>query len=211
MLSGDWQTISSGPVHQRIGNAARNGPLVFLDPGQNIIGFHLYDGQIRVASIVNGNFDGFFSIALDELNVLDMCFLSARHLESNKPVMAVLHEDTRHLRHLKTYIIDVYAKEIEDGAWFQSSMVNTAHMLIPVHSYGGLMLVGESMISYFSSQNDEYSIPVHETAFECYAKIDDERYLLSDKVGHIYMFVLIVSEKRVRDISYQRLGREAQV
>lgn len=185
-----------------------------MDPEHDIVGLHLYDGQLRITSILNGNFCNFFTIRMDELNIIHMCFLSAAQLNSTKPVVAVLYEDTRHARHLKTYIVDLEQKELEDGPWFHfhSSMVNTAEMIIPVNAYGGLLLVGESLITYLTShQAGQFSIPVHETSFKCYAMVDTNRYVLSDHVGHLYMLLLATPNNAVEEISCQRLGRDRTI
>lgn len=205
--TGDWVTVTTGSVHQRVGNEARNGPLAFLDPDHRIVGLHLYDGQLRISSIINENFNRFFNVRMEELNILDMCFLSSKHLVSQKPVVAVLYEDTRHVRHLKTYEVDLDHQSLEDAPWFQSSMINTAEMMIPVNAYGGLLLVGESMISYVSNSPSNFiRIPVPETSFMCYTCIDDHRWLMSDHVGHLYMLMLSLQGGIVEEVVCQRLG-----
>ena len=202
--------MSSGSVYQRIGNDAKNGPIVFMDPDQKIVGLHLYDGQLRITSIVGGNFCHFFNVHMDEKHILDMCFLSASHFHSNLAVLAVLYEDTNHVRHLRTYVVDTERKEIEDGPWPQPSRAHSAEMLIPIHAYGGLLLVGESMIYYLSShEQGRLAIPVPETTFRCYAKVDDNRYLLSDHSGSLYVLVLNAPDRVVKEVSCQRLGENA--
>lgn len=201
------ETITSGSVHQRIGVEARNGTVALIDPDHKIVALHLYDGQLRIASLTEGRLCSFFNLRMDELNILDMCFLTPSHLNTDKPILAVLYEDTRRVRHLKTYILYAEQEELEETVWFQTNLAITADMMIPVHAFGSLLLLGDTCIYYISSSSPfPMNIPVHETTFKCYTIIDDHRYLLSDHMGNLYILILIVSDGIVEDISWQRLG-----
>lgn len=47
-----------------------------------------------------------FNIRLEELNILDMCFL----YNCSKPTLALLYEDTKKARHLRTYEVNLKEK-----------------------------------------------------------------------------------------------------
>ena len=47
-----------------------------------------------------------FNIRLEELNVLDLKFLHG----CAKPTLALLHQDPKNARHLRTYVVDLKAK-----------------------------------------------------------------------------------------------------
>ena len=47
-----------------------------------------------------------FNIRLEELNVIDLRFLHG----CAKPTLALLHQDPKHARHLRTYVVDLKAK-----------------------------------------------------------------------------------------------------
>ena len=49
-----------------------------------------------------GNLQEAFDVRIDEMNVLDLKFLDDCH----QPTLAVLHEDPKSERHIKTYIVD---------------------------------------------------------------------------------------------------------
>jgi len=47
-----------------------------------------------------------FDVRIDELNVIDLKFLDG----CDKPTLAVLYEDPKNDRHIKTYVVDTKAK-----------------------------------------------------------------------------------------------------
>ena len=47
-----------------------------------------------------------FNIRLEELNVIDLRFLHG----CAKPTLALLHQDPKNARHLRTYVVDLKAK-----------------------------------------------------------------------------------------------------
>jgi DNA damage-binding protein 1 len=69
---------------------------------------------------------------MKELQVIDVKFLFG----CNKPTIAVLYQDTKEARHVKTYEISVQNKDFSDGPWALSNVDRGACMLIPVPKYG---------------------------------------------------------------------------
>lgn len=203
----EWRTLSTGSLQQHVGTETRNGPFAIIDTQSRICGFHLYSSVLRLMNIEDGKLTNAFSVRMEELNILHMCFLPSEHFETHKPVLALLFEDTRYARHLRTYFIDVEQQELEEGPWTQYNMLNVAEMMIPILPFGGLILLGESMISYLSNAKSPMHIPVHETTFEAYGMIDNNRYILSDHLGRLYILLLITANNLVTEISCQRIGK----
>eukprot|EP00210_Caulerpa_lentillifera_P005156 g4928.t1 len=204
--SSEWRTISTGCLQQNVGQEARNGPFAIIDPQSRICGFHLYSSVFRLMNIEDGKLTNAFSVRMEELNILHTCFLPSEHFDTHKPVLALLYEDTRYARHLKTYLVDMDQQELEEGPWMQYSMLNVAEVMIPILPFGGLILLGESMISYLSNVKSPMHISVHETSFESYGMIDSNRYLLSDHLGRLYILLLITSNNLVTEINCRRIG-----
>lgn len=57
--------------------------------------------HLQVIPMDNGNLTEAFNIRLEELHVIDMAFLHG----CSVPTLAVLYEDTKHARHIKTYTV----------------------------------------------------------------------------------------------------------
>ena len=65
-----------------------------------MIGLHLYDGWMKVIPVGdNCTLQEAFSVRMGELKVLDIAFLH----QCAAPTVAVLYEDTKEQRHIKTY------------------------------------------------------------------------------------------------------------
>ncbi len=66
-----------------------------------------------------------YSLRLDELHIKDMKFLHGQDL----PTLAVLYEDNKQKRHVKTYIINLKDKELVKGPWSQPNVESGASLL----------------------------------------------------------------------------------
>ena len=138
----------------------------------------------------NGNFQEAFNLQLEEPRLIDIAFLH----QQSKPTFCILFEDNKMGRHLKTYTIDTREKISSVGSWQQSHVEFSARMLIPVAT-GGVLVVGQSTITYFSGGNksDSYSIGMDHKFVTSYCSLDSqgERYLLGDKHGILSVLVLL--------------------
>jgi DNA damage-binding protein 1 len=98
--AGQLETRAYGDMSDRIGRPCESGHLGAVDPLCRLVGLHLYDGALKVLPLVGGTFKEAFNVRLEELTVLDLRFL---HVPPDKPpLLAVLHQDSREKRHLKT-------------------------------------------------------------------------------------------------------------
>ena len=107
-------TTASGDASDTIGRPVDNGQLGILDPDGRAIGLHLYDGLLKVIPVEPSGALGteMFNCRLEELNVIDAAFLAG----CPAPTVALLYEDAKHARHIKTYSIQMRSKVGAAGA-----------------------------------------------------------------------------------------------
>lgn len=99
-VKGELVTRAMGDLTDRIGRPTEQGQIGIVDPECRMIGLHLYDGLFKVIPMdQKGQLREAFNIRLEELQVLDVKFLCA----TAKPTIAVLYQDTKEARHVKTY------------------------------------------------------------------------------------------------------------
>lgn len=173
-----------------------------------MIGLHLYEGQFKVIPLdAKGQFREAFNIRLEELEVLDIKFLAG----FPKPTIAVLHQDQRYSRHIKTYAINVRDKEFAVGPWVQSNVEHNASELIPVpEPFGGVLILGHQTICYHSG-NTFLSIPIQNTRMCAYGWVDSDgsRLLVSDHFGGLHVVILTPGTARsvVQTAHIEALGQ----
>ncbi|KAK6495462.1 hypothetical protein TWF481_003479 [Arthrobotrys musiformis] len=217
-------------VTDRFQRPAQGGHLYLADPEGRLLGLYLYEGiftaipikkqakgrgrhtQLQEAEI--GNLDDPCPIRMNELRVINMVFLYG----TNVPVIAVLYLDSKKLVHLITYEVNVTKRAVKDPEFTQwsikaNNLGHGAKILIPVQSpTGGLLVIGEQMVSYFHPERTApMKKPLHEpTSFVAYGKVDSERYLLSDELGHLYLLLLIIENNRLVNMRIENLGEVCQ-
>ena len=94
-------TEAKGDVGDRIGRPADAGQIANIEPNGRLIGLHLYDGLFKVIPAASSGalLQESFNIRLEELQVIDLVFLQG----VPKPTLALLYQDNKEARHLKTY------------------------------------------------------------------------------------------------------------
>ncbi|KAK6356558.1 hypothetical protein TWF718_000909 [Orbilia javanica] len=151
---------------------------------------------------------------MNELKVINLAFLYG----TNVPVLAVLYSDSGKSVHLATYEVNVTKRAVKDPEFVQwgikaNNLDRGAKILIPVPDpAGGILVIGEQMVSYFHHERTApMRKPLHEpTSFITYGKIDPERYLLSDELGHLYLLLLIVDNNKLINMRIENLGEVCQ-
>ena len=110
---GEIVTDARGDVADRIGRPADAGQIAVIEPESRLIGLHLYDGLFKVipATASGMLMQESFNIRLEELQVIDLVFVHGLP----KPTIALLYQDSKEGRHLKTYEVDVRGKDFNDG------------------------------------------------------------------------------------------------
>ncbi|KAF8072489.1 DDB1A [Scenedesmus sp. PABB004] len=225
-------TRASADVRDAIGRPVEAGQLAAVDPDCRAIALQLYDGQLKVLQLDDGGpalrvAGETFNVRLEELGVIDLAFLApsggassgaggagssaAAAAGGGNPVLAILYEDTKQARHLKTYTLNLATKELEDGPLTQPNLDAGSSRLIPVpHPLGGAIVVGESVLTYLNDQQPTRSTQIKpNTAIQSWCKVDDDgsRYLLSDFAGGLHLLVLAHADNRVAGLKVQTLGR----
>ncbi|GIL63559.1 hypothetical protein Vafri_17600, partial [Volvox africanus] len=214
---GQLLTRANGDVADRIGRPAENGQLGVVDPACRLIGLHLYDGMLKVIPMDerSGQLSEAFSLRLEELSVLDMAWLhpqqggagaaggpggsgagpSGSGAPTGRPLLCVLHQDPKGARHVKTYEVQLTAKELQEGTWHQQHVDSGAALLIPVPSpLGGVVVVGENVVSYLGGPGSQaqVSAPLRQTIVTAWCQVDPDgsRFLLGDRQGGLQLLVL---------------------
>lgn len=176
-------------MKDRIGRAIDNNKIGVLDPHRRMIGLHLYEGHFKVIPMdAKGQLKEAFNIRLEELEVLDIKFL----VGFAKPTIAVLYQDQRSARHIKTYTVNVRDKEFIAGPWSQFNVEHNASELIPVpEPFGGVLILGHQTICYHSGKTFT-TIPIQHTKMCAYGWVDKDgsRLLIGDHFGGLHVVIL---------------------
>ncbi|ESQ55276.1 hypothetical protein EUTSA_v10024273mg [Eutrema salsugineum] len=205
--SSELITRAMEDVSDRIGRPTDNGQIGIIDPDCRLIGLHLYDGLFKVIPFDNkGQLKEAFNIRLEELQVLDIKFLYG----CAKPTIAVLYQDNKDARHVKTYEIATKDKDkvFVEGPWSQNNLDNGADLLIPVPSpLCGVLIIGEETIVY-CSVNAFRAIPIRPCITKAYGRVDVDgsRYLLGDHAGLIHLLVITHEKEKVTGLKFELLG-----
>ncbi|CAN8246204.1 unnamed protein product [Cochlearia groenlandica] len=203
--SSELITRAMGDVSDRIGRPTDNGQIGIIDPDCRLIGLHLYDGLFKVIPFDNkGQLKEAFNIRLEELQVLDIKFLFG----CAKPTIAVLYQDNKDARHVKTYEVSLKDKDFVEGPWSQNNLDNGADLLIPVPSpLCGVLIIGEETIVYCSA-NAFKAIPIRPSITKAYGRVDVDgsRYLLGDHAGLIHLLVITHEKEKVTGLKIELLG-----
>ncbi|KAL4429821.1 hypothetical protein ABPG77_010938 [Micractinium sp. CCAP 211/92] len=187
--TGELVTRAHGDASDRVGRPVELGQRGIVDPQCRLIGMHLYDGLFKVVPMdERGGLQEAYSMRLEELKVIDLAFLDG----CDTPTIAVLYEDTKEQRHVKTYEVSLRDRELVEGPWRQSNLDAGSSMLIPVPGTAGAVVVGESVITFISA-NAVRSTAIKPTMVKAYGQVDADgsRFLLSDYLGNLYLLLLL--------------------
>ncbi|GBG61192.1 hypothetical protein CBR_g19725 [Chara braunii] len=200
----ELNTRAMGDVSDKIGRPTDTGHIGIVDPDCRMIGLHLYEGLFKVIPIDSkGQLKEAFNIRLEELQVIDIKFLYGYA----KPTIAVLYQDSKDARHLKTYEVLLKDKDFTDGPWMQPNVESGAGMIIPVPTpLGGVIIVGEQLIMYHDGTSFK-TIPIRPSVTKAYGRVDADgsRYLLSDQ-NNLHLLVLDHDKERVLGLKIEPLG-----
>ncbi|TPX39150.1 hypothetical protein SeLEV6574_g07407 [Synchytrium endobioticum] len=233
-------TEAMGDLIDRTGRQADNGCIASVDPRARLMAVHAYQGVLRVIPMLHpGNARGWnsttraaepsgqsvkgkaairdrkmgelgdaFNLRLDELQVYAMTFLDTD--ERDRPLLAVLCQDTKENRHVKTFEVAMPQKELVEGPWLQANVDVGARMLIPVPaiSGGGVFVVGERSVTYVNGRTEPIEIEMKPTIIKSYTPIDADgsRYLLGDYLGNLFVLVAYKANGFTSELRLERLG-----
>ena len=105
------------------------GQIVIIDPTCSVVCCHLYQGLLkcitvntlssRTSSKTTGNtFLDHFNLPIEEVTIMSMVFLHG----CQRPTLAVLFQDKKEVRHVKTYEIDLKNTDKTETGWIQSGL-----------------------------------------------------------------------------------------
>ncbi|KAH8972743.1 hypothetical protein BDL97_01G007000 [Sphagnum fallax] len=202
--AGALVTLAVGDLANECHQPPDNEQNGIIDPDCRLIGLHSYDGKFKVIPIGSkGQLKEASNISLKELQVLDIKFLYG----CSKPTIALLYQDNKDTRHLKTY--EVQVEEFIEGTWFQNNLDNGAGLLIPIPlPLGGVIIIGEQTICYCNASAAFVEIPIQLSITKAYGMMGahGSRYLLSDYDGILYCLILTQVRDSVFCLELEFLG-----
>uniref|UniRef100_A0A914DYF9 DNA damage-binding protein 1 n=1 Tax=Acrobeloides nanus TaxID=290746 RepID=A0A914DYF9_9BILA len=209
--NGDVRTRASGNIADRVGRPSETG-IIACAHSSGLLAIRLYDGLLKIIQWEDGRELKCFNVRFEDHNVTDFAFLDTG--EKSKPTIGYICQDN-HGRHLKVCEIDIHEKELSSALWKQENIESEASLLIPIsRPYSGLIIVGQESISYHKSGNQYTAIApplIHTAHFNCFGKIDTERFLLGDISGRLFMLLLVVEQNmdelwEVKDLKVELIG-----
>ena len=134
-------------LRDRHARPADDGQIVIIDPTSSIVCCHLYQGLLKcvtvnpaaphpnesasatalprsIASTLKANrtvdktFLDQFSLPIEEVTIMSMVFLYG----CQRPTLAVLFQDKKEIRNVKTYEFDLKCKDKVENGWIQSGL-----------------------------------------------------------------------------------------
>lgn len=199
-------TRATGDARDAIGRPADVGQKVTIDPDGRLIGMHIYDGVFKAMPLDSkGNLSEAYNIRLEEQNVLDIRFLFGA---PSRPTIAILYQDTKGSRHVKTYEVNLKEKEFQEGPWTLPNVETGAAFLIPLPlPFGGVVVVGEHSIMYHNGASPR-SVAMKTTVMRTFGKIDPNgsRILLGDHTGRLYVLLVQHDGSSVVDMKLELLA-----
>ncbi|KAF8930905.1 DNA damage-binding protein 1a [Dissophora ornata] len=211
-------------LEDRHARPSEAGQIVIIDPTSSVVCCHLFQGLLKCIGVnpnvsaklgPNGlqqhstrntphtsrsalkeikTFEEPVNMPIEEVAIMSMVFLHG----CQRPTLAVLYQDKKEVRHVKTYEIDLKTndKPTETG-WIQSELSGARTCIAVPSPIGGLLVIGEYSISYFNptQPSTARSITINATIIQCHNRVDDQgvRYLLGDHRGMLYILVLILN------------------
>ncbi|KAI9016775.1 CPSF A subunit region-domain-containing protein [Hyaloraphidium curvatum] len=224
LLSWDSQaqsfvTEAVGDMTERGAAFAENGQIAVLDPGNQMLAFHLYQGMLQLVPVAtegtSRNRAAFFmQHESDKGKGKRSAGTRAGDLGEpfNLPLLAVLYQDVRENRHLRSYYVSAKDKTITDGPLRHSNLEAGASMLIPVPSPSrGILVIGEQSVTYLGDgKKPAISLSFRITIMTCWGSIDDgmgpPRFLLGDRYGNLFLLLLFNQGNEVTELKLEPLG-----
>ncbi|KAF7731208.1 DNA damage-binding protein 1a [Apophysomyces ossiformis] len=130
---------------------------------------------------------------------------------TGKPTIVVLYqEESDDARQIKSYHIDMQGKTMLHKPNFHAHVETTAHMLISVpEPYGGVLVIGEFMISYYDLKVTHKSISIDSIMVTAYGlvKTDEPVFWLGDSFGTFYQLAFKTSAGTISGLTLEYLGK----
>ncbi|KXS13000.1 hypothetical protein M427DRAFT_100883 [Gonapodya prolifera JEL478] len=152
-------------------------------------------------------------LRLDENSILSLCFLHVTDART-RPTLAVLYQDHKDARHLRTYSVNMahLERDLEQG-WKLDKVEPGAAVLVAVPGpVGGVLIIGEQTISYVDNSGRRVvSVPMEVTIVKAATHLastpTSSRFLLADHYGSLTLLLLHINgEGIVNSMSLEPLG-----
>lgn len=190
-------------------NAAREsqtGERCHIDPTGRFMTLEVYEGIVTVIPLVQRGKKRKLEHDIAHLGEPQHCRVSEMFVRSSaflkprsqdvKPKLALLWEDTHATVKLKTRELsyvggDDVELEVEES--YKGDIELGASHVIPVDApTHGLLVIGETSIGYYNDETEDLTTePLDEaTIFVAWAQVDNQRYVLGDDYGRLYLLML---------------------
>lgn len=177
-----------------------------IDPEINTIGLYINQGTFKVIPVdpVSGRLQEAYDIRMDESQILDIKYLHG----CMRPSIAVLYQDHKESRHVKSYEINLESQEFMEGPVSINNVESGASLIIALPKpFCGILVIGEQSIVYKNGENVK-AIPMKLTIMSTWRNIDKNysRILLGDYVGKLWLLMLQNDGINVTDMTLELLG-----
>lgn len=156
-------TEAAGTTRNDAGRLAPNGQISDVDPDGRMFFVHQYIGMMKIVPLdKNCRVQEPFNVRLEELNIVSIKFLH----NCVRPTIVVLYQDSKDVRHLKTYEVNTIENKLVEGPWSMPNIVSDT-MLVPVPApLGGVIAVGYQSITFKNAASTiSLAIPATESTF----------------------------------------------
>ncbi|KAL1643749.1 hypothetical protein SLS58_004765 [Diplodia intermedia] len=200
----------------RAARDSQTGDRSLLDPTGRFMTLELYEGIITVVPLTEkGKRKGDPEISvlgepvpsrIEEMFVRSSVFLHRKSPESEKPLLALLYEEDEDSKiRLRLRQLGFQSAGADEQAIAALDLVEglkedldlgASHLIpVPGPCYGVLIL-GETSITYFNDYTKALvKKPLEEsTIFVSWEQIDNQRFLLADDFGGLYLFMLLLDD-----------------
>lgn len=164
--------------------------------------------QLQILPIENTGLKEAFNVHIKEYKPLDFKFLHG----FQSPTFCLLSEDSKGVRRLKLYSVDVNEKDISEVEWSNAQVDNNAQVLIPVPlPYGGVIVISASSVTYINgNSNVRCAVAIQESHVTAFTQITDHenRFLFGNQQGELFLLVFKPNQtkKQVESLVVEPLG-----
>jgi DNA damage-binding protein 1 len=161
-------------------------------------------------------------VRIEELATRSSAYLDVDSSSRAKPRLAILWEDNADAPQLKMRELDYFpdaagdqaSAELKTVAEFRGHLDLGVSHLVPVPApSGGFLVLGERSITYIDSDL-KTAIPRNleddATVWCAWERVDDQRWLLADDYGRLYVLMIMVADGRVRDWRLDKVGETSK-
>ncbi|OCK77712.1 DNA damage-binding protein 1 [Lepidopterella palustris CBS 459.81] len=219
-------------VADKAARESQTGERCLIDPTGRFMTLEVYEGIITVIPLIQrgkkrkqdgeiGNMGEPVPIRITEMFVRSSAFLYPRSPQVEKPKLALLYEDSHSKVRLKLRNVafsggagsgDVV--ELDDVDDLREELELGASHLIPISEpTHGLLILSETSITYYDdSTNETHMQPLEEaTIFVTWERIDNQRFVLADDYGRLYLLMLVVDRNiHVQDWKLDVIGETSR-